>query len=173
MIKRADADADANGKLATFNGTFTRIRHLLSKVPYEDFIPNYYRCAGPIGCPEATQPPSRGSRAAAGRAGSGGWRAPARIEETWALPSDLRPGPAARPERAAANCCGFGYGSWGPSGWCCRGLIPAGGLWQVSDGSQGCQWLSCRVHSRGHCFLEPCHAKSPTVTSPSHPHEYA
>jgi hypothetical protein len=73
MIKRADADADAdaNGKLATFNGTFTRIRHLLSKVPYEDFIPNYYRCAGPIDCPEATQPPSRGSRAATGRARGG------------------------------------------------------------------------------------------------------
>jgi hypothetical protein len=78
MIKRADADA--NGKLVTFDGTFTRIRHLLSKVPYEDYIPNYYRCAGPIGCPEATQPPSRGSRAAAGRARSGVWRAPARLK---------------------------------------------------------------------------------------------
>ena len=170
MIKRADADA--NGKLVTFDGPFTRIRHLLSKVPYEDLIPNYYRCAGQIGCPEATQPPSRGSRAAAGRAGVEGG-APGRVEVTGALPSDLRPGHVARPVRAAANCCGFGYGSWGPSGWSCRGLIPAGGLWQVSDFSQGCQWLSSRVHWRGHCFLQPCHAKSPTVASPSHPHEYA
>ena len=69
MIKQADADA--NGKLATFNGTFTRIRHLPSKVPYGDFIHNYYRCTGQIGCPEATQPPSRGSRAATGRARGG------------------------------------------------------------------------------------------------------
>ena len=105
MIKRADADADANGKLATFNGTFTRIRHLLSKVPYEDFIPNYYRCAGPIGCPEATQPHRGAAELQLVVPGVGGG-APGRVEVTGALPSDLRPRHVARPVRAAANCCG-------------------------------------------------------------------